>query len=239
MNPKRKMDTCRNTLWKPFREKKIEVLPGIPPQRKVYDRRMEKALAPDVTIWILAGGKSTRMGREKAFVEFEGRTLLARSLDLAHSVAAEACIVGSSQKFARFGSVVEDQFRDCGPLGGIHSALRQSRTELNLMLAVDMPFVSRALLEYLVEQARGAPEAAVVIPRCEGGWQPLCAVYRREFAIAAENALRAGRNRIDLLFGATPVRVIEKDELERAGIPCDAFLNMNTPEELQPQKGSH
>jgi molybdopterin-guanine dinucleotide biosynthesis protein A len=199
---------------------------------------MGKPSEADVTIWILAGGKSTRMGTDKAFVDFEGRTLLARALALAREVSADVRIVGSKDKFASFASVIEDEFPNRGPLGGIHAALRASHTDLNLILAVDMPFVHRALLEYLLEQARNAPEASAVVPRGNEGWQPLCAIYRRKFAVAAEEALRAGRNRIDLLFDAASTRVIERDELERAGFSSDVFRNMNTPEELQSQKGS-
>jgi molybdopterin-guanine dinucleotide biosynthesis protein A len=205
---------------------------------KGYDCHMGKPPPNDVTIWILAGGKSTRMGTDKAFVDFEGRTLLARALALAREVSADARIVGSKDKFASFASVVEDEFPNRGPLGGIHAALRASHTDLNLILAVDMPFVPRALLEYLLQQARDAPEAVAVVPGGNEGWQPLCAVYRKKFAIAAEAALRAGRNRIDLLFDAASTRVIENDELEKAGFSSDVFRNMNTPEELHSQKGS-
>jgi molybdopterin-guanine dinucleotide biosynthesis protein A len=194
---------------------------------------MNKPPAKDVTIAILAGGKSTRMGTDKAFVEFQGRTLLARSLDLARALSANVRIVGSRDKFAPFASVVEDEFPNCGPLGGIHAALRSSHTDLNLVLAVDMPFVTQPLLQYLIAQARETSEAMAVVPRWNIGWQPLCAVYRRKFAVAAEQALRAGRNRIDLLFDADSTQIIEKDELQRAGFSSDVFRNMNTPEELQ------
>jgi molybdopterin-guanine dinucleotide biosynthesis protein A len=176
------------------------------------------------------------MGADKAFVEFHGRTLLARSLELARSVSADVRIVGSRDKFALFAPVVEDEFRDCGPLGGIHAALRASQADINLILAVDMPFLSRAFLEYLIEQARGAPDAIVVVPRCDGGSQPLCAIYRREFAAAAENALRAGQNKIDLLFEMVHTRVIAQNELENAGFTSNMFRNLNTPEELEAQK---
>ena len=176
------------------------------------------------------------MGADKAFVEFQGRTLLARSLELARSVSADVRIVGSRDKFALFAPVVEDEFRHCGPLGGIHAALRASQADINLILAVDMPFLSRAFLEYLIEQARGAPDAIVVVPRCDGGSQPLCAIYRREFAAAAENALRAGQNKIDLLFEMVHTRVIAQNELENAGFTSNMFRNLNTPEELEAQK---
>jgi molybdopterin-guanine dinucleotide biosynthesis protein A len=202
----------------------------------VYYRGMGSATAPDVTAFILAGGKSTRMGMNKAFVDFDGRTLLGRMLDLARSVATDIRIVGSREKFAAFAPVVEDIFPDRGPLGGIHAALRASARELNVVLAVDTPFVSRAFLQYLIGQARNAREAAAVVPRSAGGWQPLSAIYRPAFAASAENALLAGRNRIDLLFDVVRTRVIEQEELEGAGFSSAIFRNLNTPEELEAEK---
>jgi molybdopterin-guanine dinucleotide biosynthesis protein A len=188
--------------------------------------------APDVTAFILAGGKSTRMGVDKAFLDFDGRTLLARALDLARSVTAEVRIVGSREKFAPFAPVVEDIFPAHGPLGGIHAALRSSHANLNLMLAVDAPFVSRTLLQYLLGEAHHMPEATVVVPCCNGHRQPLCAVYQREFAEAAEKALLAGKNRIDVLFDMVKSRVIGEEELERAGFSAALFCNLNTPADV-------
>ncbi len=190
---------------------------------------------PEVTAFVLAGGKSTRMGTDKAFVDYGGRSLLARALEVARSVTSEVRIVGSREKFAPFAPVVEDIFRDCGPLGGIHAALRVSPTDLNLMLAVDTPFVSVEFLKYLIQQARTSPDATAVIPRSNGHWQPLCALYRRDFADAAERALLAGRNRIDLLYPEIQVRVIEDEELQREGFSADIFGNLNTPEQLEGQ----
>jgi molybdopterin-guanine dinucleotide biosynthesis protein A len=162
----------------------------------------------DVAAFVLAGGRSTRMGADKAFVMLEGRTLLARALELARTVTDNVCIVGSAEKFTAFGQVVEDVFRECGPLGGIHAALRASAAELNLMLAVDVPFVPVALLRYLVMRARDS-DAIATVPRAGGGWQPLCAVYRREFGDIAEKALRAGRYKIGALFADANVQAIE------------------------------
>jgi molybdopterin-guanine dinucleotide biosynthesis protein A len=202
----------------------------------VYDRAVENGSARNVSAFILAGGKSTRMGRDKAFVEYEGRTLLARALDLARSVSSGVWIVGSKEKFAEFAPVVEDVFRDTGPLGGIHVALVGSSTELNLMLAVDMPFVSPAFLRYLITQARSAPDAAVIVPHSDGRRQPLCAIYRREFAVVAERALQARQNRIDRLFDQVHTLVIEQEEFEGAGFSSAIFRNLNTPEELEAEK---
>jgi molybdenum cofactor guanylyltransferase len=201
----------------------------------VYYRCMNGA-SPDVTAFILAGGKSTRMGTEKALVPLDGRTLLARALDLARLVAPDVRIVGDSAKFAAFAPVVEDVFRDCGPLGGIHAALRASSTELNLILAVDVPFVSLAFSQYLIRRALNA-SAVATVPRAGGGWQPLCAVYRREFADSAEEALRAGRYKIDALFDTVRVQAIEEGELAEAGFSPRIFRNLNTKEELEAARG--
>ncbi len=203
---------------------------------------MENASPPTLTAFILAGGKSTRMGADKAFIEYQGRTLLARALDLARSVTPDVRIVGSREKFASFASVItpviEDIFRDCGPLAGIHAALLASPSELNLMLAVDTPFISSEFLRFLISRARSDREAIVTLPSFAGRAQPLCAIYRQEFATAAESALLAGRYKIGRLFDDVPTLRIEDSELRAAGFDPAIFRNLNTPEELAAEKGS-
>jgi molybdopterin-guanine dinucleotide biosynthesis protein A len=181
--------------------------------------------------FILAGGRSTRMGTDKAFVTFEGRTLLARALTVARSVTSDVRIVGDPVKFSPFATVVEDIVPGCGPLAGIHGALRASTAEFNLILAVDMPFVSPALLHFLISRAQDSA-TTVTVPRSARGWQPLCAVYRSRFADAAEKALHAGRYKIDALFTSLETQAIEEQDLERAGFSASMFRNLNTPEEL-------
>src|ERR1700756_4609398 len=185
----------------------------------------------DVSAFILAGGKSTRMGTDKAFVLLNGRTLLARMLHLARQLTSNVHIIGDPAKFAPFAPTIEDIFPGCGPLGGIHAALRSSRTDLNVILAVDVPFVSLALLDYLISRATSS-NANVTLARAAGGFQPLCAIYRRSFADAAENALLAGHCKIDALFAPTTTQVIEEAELEASGFSPRIFRNLNTPEEL-------
>ena len=169
------------------------------------------------------------MGRDKAFIEFHGQSLLARALQLARSVTPQVSIVGSVEKFGDYGSVTEDVFADRGPLGGIHAALASSDRELNLMLAVDLPFLAADFLNYLVDTARQR-RSVVTVPRAGGGLQPLCAVYRREFAEVAAQSLRAGKNKIDPLFEHVSTTVV--DEAELTGFNPDIFRNINTPGDL-------
>jgi len=188
-------------------------------------------MEPDLSAFILAGGKSTRMGTDKAFVLLEGRTLLARMLDLARKMTSNVHIVGDPAKFAPFAPTIEDIFPGCGPLAGIHAALHASQTDLNVILAVDVPFVSQTLLDYFIFRAENS-NANVTLARAAGGLQPLCAVYRRSFANVAEDALRAGRYKIDALFDQTSTQVIEEAELESVGFSPRIFRNLNAPQDL-------
>jgi len=187
--------------------------------------------------FILAGGKSSRMGpnTDKAFLDFRGQTLLERALTVMGTVCDRVTIVGDPGRFATYGSskyvpVVADIFPGCGPLAGIHAALTHSTAELNLMLAVDMPFVSRELLAFLFAAA-DASDAVITVPRTGRGFQPLCAVYRRDFSTAAEQALRAGKYKVDAAFSSVSVRVIEENELAAAGFSERDFFNVNTPQD--------
>jgi molybdopterin-guanine dinucleotide biosynthesis protein A len=202
----------------------------------VYDQRVMDGIDCGVTAFVLAGGKSSRMGSDKAFLRLGEGTLLSQALKVAGAVAAEVRIVGDAKKFAGFGKVVEDVYLDRGPLGGIHAALSSSATEWNLMMAVDLPFAEPEFLRYLLLRARES-SAIITVPRAGGGLQPLCAVYRRKFAEVAERSLRDGRNKIDPLFAKVETCVIEEDELLRLGFSVEMFRNLNTPEELEKAKG--
>jgi molybdopterin-guanine dinucleotide biosynthesis protein A len=191
--------------------------------------------------FVLAGGQSSRMGANKAFLEFDGQTLLARALGVLKEACGSAVIVGDPAVFSGFDPsgfdpVIADVFPGCGPLAGIHAALvthsmpGQFSAELNAMLAVDMPYVSAELIGFLLGVAEESG-AVVTVPRIDNGLQPLCAIYRREFAVAAESSLRVGKFKIDVVFADLPLRVVEGAELAAAGFSAKHFLNVNTPEE--------
>jgi molybdopterin-guanine dinucleotide biosynthesis protein A len=180
--------------------------------------------------FVIAGGRSSRMGEDKAFLEFGGATLLERALGALGAACDSVAIVGDPNKFEKYGVVVPDVFPGCGPLAGIHAALLYSMADLNLMLAVDMPFVSSELLTFLFGIAAN-DEAVVTVPRVGSRTQPLCAVYRRDFAGPAEQALRAGRYKIDAEFSDAAVRAIEEEELAAAGFSEKLFFNLNTPQD--------
>jgi len=188
-----------------------------------------------ITAFILAGGKSARMGSDKAFLELAGRSLLARSLDLAHAVTPDLRIVGDPKKFAAFGLIVPDIYLGRGPLGGIHAALSNSATDWNMILAVDLPFLEPRFLRYLIAEAQTS-DAVVTVPSAAGHLHPLCAVYRKQFCATAERALAEGRNKLDALFSEVPVRTIGEDELAVAGFNASIFRNLNTRDDWEQAK---
>ena len=172
------------------------------------------------------------MGCDKAFLELAGQTLLVRALESVKSVALHVAIVGDPGKFARFAHVVEDQYADRGPLAGIHAALASSATQSNLILGVDLPFVNSRFLSHLIDEAN-ASNAVVTVPLANGYLQTLCAIYRKDFAVVAQEALAEGRNKVDAAYAKVSVRTINEEELQAAGFDPSMFRNLNTPEDLQ------
>jgi molybdopterin-guanine dinucleotide biosynthesis protein A len=144
---------------------------------------------------ILAGGKSSRMGRDKAWLEIEGRSLLARQIQLVREAgAAEVFISGrANSDYSNFDCrVLHDRIVDAGPLGGIESALAASSSSLLLALAVDMPKMQVQLLSRFVSRCG---ERVGVIPRVNGKIEPLAAFYPKAAAGLMEELFSASRRK--------------------------------------------
>ncbi|HVZ18773.1 MAG TPA: molybdenum cofactor guanylyltransferase [Terriglobales bacterium] len=194
---------------------------------------MMASLIPDTAAFIIAGGQSSRMGTDKAFLRLGSITLIERAIDTLKGVCETVALVGDKQRLQNFGLVVEDRYPGQGPLAGIEAALQSDTSKtLNIVIAVDMPAVSAKLLKYILNIA-WETGTVVTAPRCGGHIQPLCAVYRKEFGEVAERALHERRNKIEPLFSEVRTRVIEEDELKALGFSADIFDNVNTPEDWQ------
>lgn len=186
----------------------------------------------NATAFILVGGKSSRMGSDKALLSLGGQSLLTQALLTSSAVASTVRISGSKDRYAKFGDVVEDIYRDCGPLGGIHAALSATSTDLNLMLSVDMPRMTSEFLKWLLERASASPEL-ILVPDAAGGPQPLCAVYRPGALPAVTQALQSGKYKIGRLFSKVPTRVLTEQEIVSSGFSVTIFQNVNTPDEYK------
>ncbi len=187
----------------------------------------------DVTVFVLAGGQSTRMGRDKALLRLGGQTLLDRALVLARQIAPRVAILGSREKYAGTGErIIEDEFPGCGPLAGIHAALGASETDLSLFLSVDMPFLPLEFFTYLLERARSRPTAQVTVPRIGGIVQGTCIACRRSFRSVCESRLKLGLCKVEDAIRLASPEYVEEEEIRARGIGPDVFRNLNTPEDF-------
>jgi molybdopterin-guanine dinucleotide biosynthesis protein A len=185
-----------------------------------------------VSGFVLAGGKSTRMGQDKASLTLNGRTLLEHALAALRGVCRDVAVLGRFERYGAMAPAYEDIYPGCGPLGGIHAALSTSQTQFNLIIAVDTPFLVPEFLTYLAERAV-ASGMVVTTPEIDDYTQPLCTVYSLDFLPIAERAIQAGNYKIVPLFPRDQTLVIKESELRRFAFGTEMFENLNTPEDME------
>lgn len=182
---------------------------------------------------ILAGGRSSRMGRNKAALPWRGATLLTDLLLRSQGVAFDEIIVSANRppdlssippELAARVRVVADDCQDCGPLSGMEAAFRACTCSYCLVLSVDLPFYDFSPVKRLLPELAQMPPVNLFLPMSESRPQPLAAVYRRGPALeAVQAALNAGKRRVLSIADALTVRI-----LDDAGAPI-LYENVNTP----------
>jgi len=188
----------------------------------------------EVSGFVLAGGASRRMGFDKARLPLGSERMVDRQIRLLRSICRSVSIVGLPDKFTGTNvQVYEDEIPGKGPLGGIHTGLRRSRTEFSLFLSCDMPFMEARFLRYLCGQALVGRASVTVPPPWAKGLYPLCAVLRRRVRSAVRSSLASGQNQVGRFFSKSQRRTISKAEFARAGFSPRIFYNVNTPEEYE------
>lgn len=181
---------------------------------------------PNITVQIMAGGRSTRMGSDKALAKLGGRTLLERAVETWRGWGGTLAVsVGSRERaeLAPAGTVpIFDVYPHCGPLGGLHGGLTVCSTEFLLLLAVDTPFLGPELGERL---AAGIGTATACVFTVDARPQPLFGLYRASCLPVAEKLLASGERRMRALLEEVPTVYLPAED----GVP---FQNLNTPEAL-------
>jgi molybdopterin-guanine dinucleotide biosynthesis protein A len=187
-----------------------------------------------LTIVIQAGGRSSRMGQDKALMPFLGQPLIARVVTRLASVADELIIsTNRPGDYAFLGlPLVTDKIPDRGALGGLYTALETASQSHVAVVACDMPFANAGLIR--AQSAIMQNESAdVVIPQPEGGYEPLHAVYRRETCLPmVESSIHAGMWKLISWFPLVKVRAIRAHELRQYDPRQLTFFNINTPEDF-------
>ena len=197
----------------------------------VLTYRVMSSPGHNITGFILAGGASKRMGREKAALFYDGRSFVAHITEALRAVAAQVNIVGArAPKDAGHLPFIPDCYANWGALGGLHAALASCPTNWAAVVACDLPLVSGALLEHLASLR--AKFDAVAPIQANGYPQPLCALYRVAPSLAcAQQLIASGERRPRVLLRAVRTRWVTPGEI--ASLPNAARLltNVNTPDE--------
>ncbi len=183
-----------------------------------------------VSAAIMAGGKSTRMGQDKAWIELDGEPLIKRVAGVLAEVADEVIVVANDPRYESLGlKVVRDRYPQGGALGGIATGVGAAAHATVLVAACDMPFLSADLWRLLLGHAG---EADVVIPRVGAEYETMHALYTKACLPHMARAIAENRLRVISFFDAVSVKAIEEPELRTVDPTLRAFTNVNTPEEL-------
>jgi len=188
-----------------------------------------------VTGIVLAGGKSLRLGREKALERVGKKRLIENAVDSLHPISQEVLVVTSQEQFNNIASinlaarVVVDLYPNKASLGGIYTGLSSSNTLYCMVVACDMPFLNSALLRYLFDLAPGFD---VVIPRFNGNIEALHAVYSRVCLPAIKQLLDKNILQIIKFLPLVRTRYVGDDEINRYDPKHLSFFNINTRSDL-------
>lgn len=183
--------------------------------------------------FVLAGGRSTRLGVDKARVEIEGVSLLLRTVNLLKPYVDSVAVLGPAGRYEFIHEpTIQDRWPGKGPLAAILTGLERMTGEWGIFIACDLPLVDGRFIELLIRRvAASKPDA--VVPRTTGGWQPLCAAYRRSSARQIREAIEEGETAIIRILPRLQVDVITPEDLAIAGMDEAIFENLNSPEDRE------
>lgn len=185
-----------------------------------------------LTVAIQAGGKSTRMGVDKSFVLFAGRPMIEIVKDQVSDLGQETILISNNPgPYAYLNlPIFPDIVPGAGPLGGIFTALKAARFNHVLVVACDMPWLNRRLLQHLISLKESAD---VIVPRWSRFPEPLHAIYNKNCLAPIEERITANQLKITGFFSDVRVCFVEQDDIIRYDPQGRSFTNVNTPEDLQ------
>lgn len=189
-------------------------------------------MVTELTVAIMAGGQSSRMGADKSFVLFDGRPMIEVVLEAVSGLGGETLLITNKPAdYAHLNlPMVSDLYPDHGPLGGIYTAVHAATHFHTLVVACDMPWLNRPLLEHMITLCQTAD---VIVPRWKKYPEPLHAIYSKACLAPIEAKLKAKRLKITGFFGQVAVRFVEREEIELFDRNGRSFANINSPADLQ------
>jgi len=192
----------------------------------------------DISGIILAGGRSSRLGKDKVFEVIGKETLIERAVrQLAELDELDELIVVTSERVAPLldafrlrARIVKDVHIGQGPMGGLHAGLLAAGNDYSLVVACDLPFLNQGLLRYMIGLRRGYD---MVVPRVSGMIEPLHAVYSKSCLPAIERRLNEGRSMVYSLLEGVRVRFVEQEEVEKFDPKRLSFFNINSTADIE------
>lgn len=189
----------------------------------------------DITAVIMVGGKSLRMGQDKAFLPVEGVPVIERIIQALQCCFRQLLLVGDRpERFAPYGLPVVPDSYPGSSLGGLYTGLQHAETDRVFVTSCDIPFPDPELIRLICAESDACD---VVLPASANGLEPLFALYHRSCLAAMQAALEAGNFRITALLQQLQIKTIAPELLARIDSDGRALLNMNTPDEYAACKG--
>jgi molybdopterin-guanine dinucleotide biosynthesis protein A len=180
---------------------------------------------------ILSGGKSSRMGENKAFIEIEGTPIIYRIHSLFEKLFKEIIIVTDQiERFSNINAkIYSDLFPNKGVLAGIYTGLFFSNFQYAFCAACDMPFLKESVIRFLMKKTGGYE---VVVPKTKDGLQPLHAIYSKNCLEPIKKIIEQNKFKILDLYPMVRVKIIMEREFSDLDPMNESFININTPEDL-------
>ncbi|AHF05803.1 molybdenum cofactor guanylyltransferase [Desulfitobacterium metallireducens] len=198
---------------------------------EMKDNILNKSVLP-VTGVLLAGGKSSRMGRDKAFLDYLGKPLIEKGLEELRSVFSEVIIsTNSPERFQCYGEKkVTDLYPGCGPLSGLQSGLQAAQFGYSFFVACDMPFIDPEVIRFL---AGYCGKHDVIVPEVDGVLHPLHAFYHKNCLPLITEYLEKRSFKIIDFYPRCSVRIVREEEFRRFPQVARSLKNANTVQEWQ------
>lgn len=183
----------------------------------------------DISAYLLAGGKSSRMGTDKGLVHLHGKPMLQHGLEILQSIFSQVTLISNHPDYPQLGQrVIPDLIPEMGPIGGIYTGLEDSRFELSFFVACDMPMISREAILHLLTNAKNNE---ITIAAIGGKTQPLFGLYPKIFSGEIKKNIEHQQLKMMDLVQKLKGKCVSLDEL---GLDIEAaFANVNTPEDLE------
>ncbi|HET8860931.1 molybdenum cofactor guanylyltransferase [Marivirga sp.] len=186
-------------------------------------------IQPEIEIFLLAGGKSSRMGEDKGLASLAGKSILHYTLETLRLLDIPITIIAHDSRYEKFvEKVIPDTIRDKGPMGGLHTVFLNSSADYVLLQSCDMPFVPVEAYYMLMDQAGGHE---VIVAEIDGRINPLLALYHKFLRTKVESNIKNDKLKMLDLIANSHSKVVNLDKLKTQNIL--AFANINTKEELE------